>query len=149
MRVVCTRGWIFQRIETCVAAPYMYSGMPRTNECFPVYTVGGRIGPDQPMSSSNSTFFPSPLSSFLPPVDDKRIGTNTNTHHLVSSTTKHARLLLLLSSFADRFTPWNLIHCSFRNATNAMARGTASLLHAIFNVSPNRLSRKNVQTAII
>lgn len=101
------------------------------------------------MSSSNSTFFPPLFHQFLPPVDDKRIGTNTNTHHLVSSTTKHARLLLLLSSFADRFTPWNLIHCSFRNATNAMARGTASLLHAIFNVSPNRLSRKNVQTAII
>ena len=45
----------------------MYSGMPRTNECFPVYTVGGRIGPDQPMSSSNSTFFslPSSISFYL------------------------------------------------------------------------------------
>lgn len=63
----------------------MYSGMPRTNECFPVYTVGGRIGPDELMSSSNSTFFS--LSLFPPPslpsvftsVDDKRIGSNTNT----------------------------------------------------------------------
>lgn len=63
----------------------MYSGMPRTNECFPVYTVGGRIGPDELMSSSNSTFFS--LSLFSPPslpsvftsVDDKRIGSNTNT----------------------------------------------------------------------
>lgn len=63
----------------------MYSGMPRTNECFPVYTVGGRIGPDELMSSSNSTFFS--LSLFPPPslpsvftsVDDKRIGSNANT----------------------------------------------------------------------
>lgn len=131
----------------------MYSGMPRTNECFPVYTVGGRIGPDELMSSSNSTFFslslsfsPPPFHQFLPPLTTNESDPTRIPSRFIDDET---RSIASSSSFVDRFTPWNLIHCSFRNATNAMARGTASLLHAIFNVSPNRLSRKNVQTAII
>lgn len=149
MRVVCTRGWIFQRIETCVAAPYVFWDAANKRMFSCLYCRRSDWSRSTDVVIEFHVFFPPLFHQFLPPVDDKRIGTNTNTHHLVSSTTEHARLLLLLSSFADRFTPWNLIHCSFRNATNAMARGTASLLHAIFNVSPNRLSRKNVQTAII
>lgn len=47
------------------------------------------------------------------------------------------------SSFPlGRFTSWNLIHCSFRNAKiNAMARASARLL-PIFNVPLNRWSRE-------
>lgn len=111
----------------------MYSGMPRTNECFPVYTVGGRIGPDEPVSSSNSTFFslsllppsPSPFHQFLSPLPT----TNESDPTRIPSRfiDDETRSIASSSSFVDRFTPWNLIHCSFRNATNAMARGTASL----------------------
>lgn len=85
----------------------MYSGMPRTNECFPVYTVGGRIGPDELMSSSNSTFFSLSLSLFppLPSISFYLRWRQTNRiqheYHLVSSTTKHARLLLLPLSWID------------------------------------------------
>lgn len=68
---------------------------------------------------------PSPFHQFLPPLPT----TNESDPTRIPSRfiDDETRSIASSSSFVDRFTPWNLIHCSFRNATNAMARGTASL----------------------
>lgn len=98
-----------------------------------------------------SLFPPPSLSLSLPSVftsvtDDKRIGSNTNTvpFHRRRNTLDCFFFLLRGSIYPVESDSLQFPKCNQRNgAWNSIA------VHAIFNVSPNRLSRKNVQTAII
>lgn len=124
----CVHAWVdiptYRDMRGCALC---ILGCREQTNVFLFILLAGRIGPDELVSSSNSTFFPLPSVFF----HLRRRQTNRIQHeyqHLVSSTTtKHARRSIASSSFVDRFTPWNLIHCSFRNVANAMAHGTASL----------------------
>lgn len=73
VRVVCTRGWTLHCIYVYRHAwlLLMYSGISRTNECFPVYVTRSRIL-DEPMPSSSTTFLLTflslPLTEIQPPA---------------------------------------------------------------------------------
>lgn len=74
-------------------------------------------------------------------ADDERINDDSSIQ-IPSSHSKMKRSIASSSFPLGRFTSWNLIHCSFRNAKiNAMARASARLL-PIFNVPLNRWSRE-------
>lgn len=60
--VLCARvgGCFSVQTRVCGRALCMYSGMPRTNECFPVYTVVGRI-----CATDRSTVIPTSTDDFI------------------------------------------------------------------------------------
>lgn len=148
MRVVCTRGWIFQRIETCVAAPYVFwdAANKRMFSCLYCWLVG--LVPMNWCRHRIPRFFPFHQFFLPPPTTNESDPTRIPTSRFIDDDETRSSLDCFFFLRGSIY-PVESDSLQFPKRSQRNGAWNSIAVHAIFNVSPNRFTRKNVQTAII
>lgn len=149
----CVHAWVdiptYRDMRGCALC---ILGCREQTNVFLFILLAGRIGPDELVSSSNSTFFPLPSVFLPPPTTNESDPTRIPTSRFIDDDDDDDETRSSLDCFfflRGSIYPVESDSLQFPKRSQRNGAWNSIAVHAIFNVSPNRFTRKNVQTAII